>query len=99
MRELTGKRQSGKDVKRIVAELTPVLRGWGTISGRGTPAGSSTRWTTSWCGACAAGNFGGVGNGRPSERHSPAIGSTGWACTSGWAPCGTRRQPHPEDHR
>jgi len=27
--ELTSKRQSGKDVKQIVAELTPVLRGWG----------------------------------------------------------------------
>ena len=29
VRELTGKRQSGKDVKQIIAELTPVLRGWG----------------------------------------------------------------------
>ena len=27
--ELTSKRQSGKDVKQIIAELTPVLRGWG----------------------------------------------------------------------
>ena len=30
VRELTSKRQSGKDVKQIIAELTPVLRGWGT---------------------------------------------------------------------
>jgi len=29
VRELTSKRQSGKDVKRIIAELNPVLRGWG----------------------------------------------------------------------
>jgi group II intron reverse transcriptase/maturase len=29
IRELTDKRQSGKDVKQIIAELTPVLRGWG----------------------------------------------------------------------
>lgn len=29
MRELASKRQSGKDVRQIVAELTPVLRGWG----------------------------------------------------------------------
>jgi hypothetical protein len=29
VRELTGKRQSGKEVKQIIAELTPVLRGWG----------------------------------------------------------------------
>ncbi|MEO8660959.1 MAG: group II intron maturase-specific domain-containing protein, partial [Bryobacteraceae bacterium] len=29
VRELTSKRQSGQDVKQIIAELTPVLRGWG----------------------------------------------------------------------
>src|SRR5262252_5641210 len=29
IRELTSPQQSGKDVKRIIAELTPVLRGWG----------------------------------------------------------------------
>jgi RNA-directed DNA polymerase len=29
VRELTGKRQSGKDVNQIIAELNPVLRGWG----------------------------------------------------------------------
>jgi RNA-directed DNA polymerase len=29
VREITGKRNSGKDVKQIIAALTPVLRGWG----------------------------------------------------------------------
>ena len=29
VRELTQARHSGKDVKQIIAELTPVLRGWG----------------------------------------------------------------------
>jgi group II intron reverse transcriptase/maturase len=29
IRELTDARQSGKDVKQIIAELNPVLRGWG----------------------------------------------------------------------
>ena len=29
VRELTGKRHSGKKVEQIIAELTPVLRGWG----------------------------------------------------------------------
>jgi len=29
VRELTGARQSGQDVKQIIAELNPVLRGWG----------------------------------------------------------------------
>jgi RNA-directed DNA polymerase len=29
VRELTSRRQSGKDVKQLIAELNPVLRGWG----------------------------------------------------------------------
>ena len=29
MHELTGARQSGKDVKQVIAALNPVLRGWG----------------------------------------------------------------------
>lgn len=29
VRELTGKRQSGKEARQLIAELTPVLRGWG----------------------------------------------------------------------
>jgi group II intron reverse transcriptase/maturase len=29
VRELTSRRQSGKDVRQIIAELNPVLRGWG----------------------------------------------------------------------
>src|SRR5215470_7445375 len=29
VREMTDKRQSGKDVKQIIAKLNPVLRGWG----------------------------------------------------------------------
>jgi len=29
VRELTSKRQSGKDVKQLIVELNPVLRGWG----------------------------------------------------------------------
>lgn len=38
VRELTGKRQSGKHVKQIVAELTPVLRGWGNYFRTGNAA-------------------------------------------------------------
>ena len=36
VRELTSKRHSGRDVKQIVAELTPVLRGWGNYFRTGT---------------------------------------------------------------
>jgi len=34
--ELTGKKHSGKDVKQIIAALTPVLRGWGNYFRTGT---------------------------------------------------------------
>src|SRR6516162_8888093 len=37
IREITSKRQSGKDVKQIIAELTPVLRGWGNYFRTGNP--------------------------------------------------------------
>lgn len=37
VRELTNARQSGKDVKQIIAELTPVLRGWGNYFRTGNP--------------------------------------------------------------
>src|ERR1700688_4201689 len=36
VRELTSKRRSGQDVKQIIAELTPVLRGWGNYFRTGT---------------------------------------------------------------
>jgi RNA-directed DNA polymerase len=35
VRELASKRQSGKDVKQIITERTPVLRGWGNYFGTG----------------------------------------------------------------
>ena len=36
VRELTDSRHSGKDVKQIIAELNPVLRGWGNYFRTGT---------------------------------------------------------------
>jgi RNA-directed DNA polymerase len=36
VRELTDARHSGKDVKQIIAELNPVLRGWGNYFRTGT---------------------------------------------------------------
>ena len=39
VRELTSKRQSGKDGKQIIAELTPVLRGWGNYFRTGNADG------------------------------------------------------------
>jgi RNA-directed DNA polymerase len=39
VRELTDKRQSGKDVKQIIAELNPVLRGWGNYFRTGNADG------------------------------------------------------------
>ena len=39
VREMTGKRQSGKDVKQIIAELNPVIRGWGNYFRTGNADG------------------------------------------------------------
>jgi group II intron reverse transcriptase/maturase len=36
VREITDSRQSGKDVKQIIADLNPVLRGWGNYFRTGT---------------------------------------------------------------
>jgi RNA-directed DNA polymerase len=36
VREITSKRQSGQDVKQIIAELNPALRGWGNYFRTGT---------------------------------------------------------------
>jgi len=36
VREITDRRQSGKDVKQIIAELNPVIRGWGNYFRTGT---------------------------------------------------------------
>jgi group II intron reverse transcriptase/maturase len=36
VREVTGRRNSGKDVKQIIAELNPVIRGWGNYFRTGT---------------------------------------------------------------
>jgi len=38
VREITSKRQSGKDVKQVIAELTPVLRSWGNYFRTGNAA-------------------------------------------------------------
>ena len=38
VREITDRRASGKDVKQIIAELTPVIRGWGNYFQTGTCA-------------------------------------------------------------
>jgi RNA-directed DNA polymerase len=67
VRELTSKRQSGRDVKQIIADLTPCFAAGGTISGREPPTGSSTSWTVSCFAVCDAGSTGGAGQ-RPTKR-------------------------------
>jgi hypothetical protein len=73
---VNGAWQSGKDVKQIIAELNPVLRGWGNYFRTGNADRSSTSWTDSLSGACAAGSFGGVGSGRHTRRLGPVISFT-----------------------
>jgi RNA-directed DNA polymerase len=46
LRELTSKRQSGTEVKQIIAELTPVLRGWGNYFRTGNTERTFNRMDT-----------------------------------------------------
>ena len=43
VRECTSQRQSGNDVKQLIAELTPVLRGWGNYFRTGNADGEFNR--------------------------------------------------------
>lgn len=63
VRGLTTNRHSGHNAKHTIAELTPVLRGWGNHFRTKMPTGSLTRWTPSWSRAYAAGSTGEPGNG------------------------------------
>ncbi|HXM40760.1 MAG TPA: group II intron maturase-specific domain-containing protein [Bryobacteraceae bacterium] len=89
VRELTGKRQSGQEVKQIVAKLTPVLRGWGTYFRTGIADREFNKMDYFVVTSLRRWSIGGVGNGQPNGLHSPAISYT--ECT--------RRKPHLEDHR
>ena len=82
VRELTSKRQSGKDVKQIIAELTPVLRGWGNYFRTGNADREFNKMEALFFAACGAGSISEAGRGRRSESHSPANCCMGWACTS-----------------
>jgi Group II intron, maturase-specific domain len=64
IREITGKRNSGKDVTQIIAELTPILRGWGNYFSDGErPTESAIRWIPSCSAVYSVGNFSVADNG------------------------------------
>ena len=69
VRELTeyAAKREGREADHRGTER-PCFAAGGTTSGRGMPTGSSTRWTASWYGVCAAGSTGGAGNGRRKRR-------------------------------
>ena len=51
VRERTGRNRVGvKDIRDVIADVNPLLRGWGTTSAPGTPPASSGRLTTTWSG-------------------------------------------------
>jgi len=81
VRELTSKRQSGKDVRQIIAELTPVLRGWGNYFRTGNADREFNKLDYFVVKSLHAGSIGGAGNGQRSGHLSPAISYTGWDCT------------------
>ena len=50
----TGRRRAGQDIREIIAELNPILRGWGNYFAPATPPRSSTRPTAMLWTGCAA---------------------------------------------
>jgi len=87
VRELTGRKQSGKEVKQIVAELTLVLRGWGNYFRTGTADREFNKMDYFVVKrVCGGGSTGAEDKDRRRERHLPAISYTEWVCTSSWAP-------------
>ncbi|MEZ5356836.1 MAG: group II intron maturase-specific domain-containing protein [Bryobacteraceae bacterium] len=81
-RELTGKKQSGKDVKQIIAELTPVLRGWGNYFRTGNADREFNRMDRFVFRSPRRWQYGRGGQ-RPTKRE-PFTGELGlgWVCTS-----------------
>ena len=46
----TGKGRASQDIREVIADLNPVVRGWGNYFRPATPPRSSTRSTTTWVG-------------------------------------------------
>jgi hypothetical protein len=46
IRDRTGRNRAGMDIREVIADINPLLRGWGTTSAPGTPAPRSGRPST-----------------------------------------------------
>jgi RNA-directed DNA polymerase len=97
--ELTAARQSGKDVKQIIATLDAVLRGWGNYFRSGNAHRKFhqlddyvytrlTQWMVRRGGQRLVESRGGL-----------ISGLWVWVCIDCAEPSSTRRKPHQEDHR
>jgi len=82
VRELTCRRQSGKDVKQIIAELNPVLRGWGNYFRTGNADREFNETDAFVFQSLRRWHFQRGGQRRTKRRSTPAISYAGWACTS-----------------
>ena len=49
----TGRNRAGADIREVIADLNPLLRGWGNYFRTGNAAASSARPTTTSCGGSA----------------------------------------------
>ncbi|EUA65606.1 group II intron, maturase-specific domain protein [Mycobacterium xenopi 4042] len=54
VRDRTGRNRAGTDIRVIIAELTPILRGWEITFAPATPPTSSPRSTGTCGGGCSA---------------------------------------------
>ena len=99
VRDATSVRQVGRSLTSVVADLNPLLRGWGATSGAGTPPGSSPPWTAtsknawpSWTtpDADARAGAGGCVTTAPGIPGSVSIASPGRSRRQGRMPDGER---------
>jgi RNA-directed DNA polymerase len=82
VRELTSARQSGKDVKQVIAELTPVIRGWGNYFRTGTADREFHKMDYYVLQRLRRWQYRRGGQRARSAQLFPAISFMGWDCTS-----------------
>lgn len=99
VRELTSKRQSGQDVKQVIAELTPVLRGWGNYFRTGNAGREFNQMDVFVYRRLLRWHYRRGGQRATKRPFWTASQLHVWGCIGCGAPCATRRKPHPEGHR
>ena len=54
VRERTGRNRVGADIRDVIAEQTPILRGWANYFRTGNASAKFRQVDSVWCGGCSA---------------------------------------------